>query len=86
MKLVIPSSSFRAATSKVGLMLAFVLGQMSANTANSQTTTAPTDDTGLVIVSTDPVKQPSKLRKVLRGPVKPVTYPTKPQQPVMTLR
>jgi hypothetical protein len=44
------------------------------------------DDTDKVIVSDDPVKPPQKHRKVIRAPVKPENYPTKPQQRVRILR
>ncbi len=80
------SSSAWVSRAKVGLTLAFLVTQMSAQAAPDAATPSDPNDTGPVIVSTDPVKKPSGRRNVKPGPVKPETYPTKPQQQVRTLR
>lgn len=86
MKSLAPSSSCWASRTKVGLTLAFLVTQMSAQAAPDAPARPDPNDTGPVIVSTDRVKPPSKHRKVSPGPVKPETYPTQPQQEVRTLR
>ncbi|MEO5659261.1 MAG: hypothetical protein ABIQ90_05610 [Polaromonas sp.] len=80
------SSSAWASRAKVGLTLAFLVTQMSSQAAPAAPTPPDPNDTGPVIVSTDPVKKPSGRREVKRGPVKPETHPTKPQQQVRKLR
>ena len=83
------ASSARFSRIKGGLALAFLLTQLSAQAAPD--VPAPPDpnglnDTGPVIVSTDPVKKPPGRQKVKRGPVKPETYSSKPQQQIPALR
>jgi hypothetical protein len=71
------------------LTLALLAGHLAAHAAAPDVPGPPDpSDTGPVIVTTDPLKQPHKHRDVKRAPVKPDTdkYPSKPQQPVQTLR
>ena len=55
--------------------------------AAGQTPPGPVPDPNApVIVSDEPVKPPSKHRRVERGPVKPPSMPSKPQGEVRRLR
>lgn len=80
------SSSSCISSIKVGLMLAFLVGQMPVQAALKEPD--PPDHTGAgpVVVSTDKVKNPNKQRQLKRGPTKPETYATKPQQQIPNLR
>lgn len=72
---------------KAALALAILASQMSVQAAAPAVPGPPDpNDSGPVIVSPDPVKPPPKHRTLKRAPVKPQTYPSKPQQPVRTLR
>ena len=86
MTLLAYPSAPRISLTKVGLTLAFLVTQMSAQAAPDAPARPDPNDTGPVIVSTDRVKPPSKHRKVSPGPVKPETYPTQPQHELRTLR
>lgn len=69
------------------LALAILAGQIPAHAAAPEQPGPPDPNgSGPVIVSPDPVKPPPKHRTLKRAPVKPQTYPSKPQQPVRTLR
>ena len=86
MTLLAYSSEPCAFLTKVGLTLAFLVTQMSAHAAPAVPAPPDPNDTGPVIVSVDPVKKAHGRRHVKQGPVKPETYPTKPQQQVRSLR
>jgi hypothetical protein len=72
---------------KIILALAFLVSQVPVQAAAPEPPPqAKPNDSGPVIVSTEPGKIPHKHRETKRGPVKPEKYPTKPQQPVRSLR
>ena len=79
-----PSSAWLSPPRLV-LTLALLASQMAVH-ATAPDVPGPPNDTGPVIVTTDPPKKPHKHRDVKRAPAKPDTYPSKPQQPVRTLR
>jgi hypothetical protein len=85
MKSLAPSSPRRAAA-QVGLVLAFVLGQMPVHAATKEAAPAPDGDMAPVVVSDAPVKLKHKHRKISRAPAKPEALASKPQQPVRALR
>ncbi len=86
MKPLTPSSSFWGLLTKVGMVLTFVVGQLPVQAGANLPMDNNTNDSGPVIVTTDRIKTPSKHRKVSHRPVKPETYPSRPQQEVRTLR
>lgn len=72
---------------KAALALAILASQLPVQAAAPPQPGPPASgDAGPVIVSPDPVKPPPKHRTLKRAPVKPQTYPSKPQQAVRTLR
>lgn len=72
---------------KVVLTLALLASQMQVQAAAPAAPPEPTfGDSGPVLVSSDPPRHPPKHRHVKHGPVKPETYPSKPQHPVRSLR
>jgi hypothetical protein len=83
------SSSSWVSRTKVGLTLAFLVGQMSVQAAPKEPD--PPDISNVstsepVVVSTEKGKNPNKHRHTKRGPSKPDQYPTKPQQQIPSLR
>ena len=87
MKSLTPSSPCWSAMAKTGLVLAFVLGQMPVHaTEEEEVKVGLTGNAGPVIVTNERVKLPHKQRRVVPAPVKPLSSPSKPQQPVLWLR
>ena len=86
MKSLTPSSPCWSAMAKTGLVLAFVLGQMPVHATEEEVKVGLTDNAGPVIVTNERVKPPHKQRRVVPAPVKPLSPPSKPQQPVLWLR
>ena len=86
MKSLAPSSSCWASRTKVGLVLAFLVTQMPVQAQQNESGPRDPDASTSGSTAKKPGKTPSKHRKETRGPIKPETYPTKPQQEVRTLR
>ena len=86
MKSLTPSSPCWSAMAKTGLVLAFVLVLMPVNATEEEVKVGLTDNAGPVIVTNERVKLPHKHRRVVPAPVKPLSPPSKPQQPVLWLR
>jgi hypothetical protein len=81
-----PSSSSWASRAKVGLALAFLVGQMPLQAAPQEPDPPDPKAADRAVVSTNKGKSPNKHRETKRGPSEPEKYPTKPQQQVRDLR
>ena len=79
------ASSRLTSPAKLSFALACLLIQFSAQAADPPDKDKDKNNHQVVTPGT-PAKQPSKHHEVVRGPVKPKSYPTKPQGQVRRLR